>query len=409
MFDSDKWQEILSTVRKNKLRTFLTAFSVAWGIFILIVLLGAGKGLRNGAMAQFAGDSENSISVGGGETSLPYKGLKPGRVVQLTNEDYELIKSKVDGIQNITSSYMGRQMRTVSYGNEHGAFTVRSCMPDHQYLENTTTVEGRFINDLDIKDYRKVCTIGVPVQKAIFKKEDPLGKYLDVEGIPYLVVGVFYDQGRNDMDRVYIPLSTAQRAYNGKQNVGNIWLSIGNASVEKSEAMRKEIVSLMSHKHRFDPEDEKAIDTNNNFMQFQRVMDVIDGIQLFVIVIGLMTITAGVVGVSNIMMIVVKERTKEIGIRKALGATPASIVSLIIQESIIITGAAGYIGLLLGIGLLELVNKIGVEGDFFRKPEVNLGVAIWATVLLVIAGALAGLFPAIRAAHIQPVIALRDE
>jgi putative ABC transport system permease protein len=409
VFDADKWQEIMITIRKNKLRTFLTAFSVAWGIFILIVLLGAGKGLRNGAASQFGNDAQNSIWVNGGETSLAYQGLKPGRVIQLTNEDYDLIRSQVKGIQNISSSSLTRQIRTVSYGNEHGAFGVRSCMPDHHYLENAQVLQGRFINEYDIENFRKVCAIGVPVQKALFKKEDPIGKYLDVDGIPYLVVGVFYDSGREDMDRVYIPLSTAQRAYNAKQNINVVWLSVANATMEQTESMRKQIVNMMAVKHHFNPEDPKAMNVHNQFQEYKRIIDLLDGIRLFILVIGIMTIIAGVVGVSNIMMIVVKERTKEIGIRKALGASPFSIVALIIQESVFITGAAGYVGLVLGVGLLELFNKMDLDSDFFKKPEVDFSVAVFATVLLVVAGALAGLFPAMRAARIEPVIALRDE
>ncbi|HEV7232349.1 MAG TPA: ABC transporter permease [Bacteroidia bacterium] len=409
MFDADKWQEIMITIRKNKLRTFLTAFSVAWGIFILIVLLGAGKGLRNGAASQFGNDAQNSIWVNGGETSLAYQGLKPGRVIQLTNEDYDLIRSQVKGIQNISSSSLTRQIRTGSYGNEHGAFGVRSCMPDHHYLENAQVLQGRFINEYDIENFRKVCAIGVPVQKALFKKEDPIGKYLDVDGIPYLVVGVFYDSGREDMDRVYIPLSTAQRAYNAKQNINVVWLSVANATMEQTESMRKQIVNMMAVKHHFNPEDPKAMNVHNQFQEYKRIIDLLDGIRLFILVIGIMTIIAGVVGVSNIMMIVVKERTKEIGIRKALGASPFSIVALIIQESVFITGAAGYVGLVLGVGLLELFNKMDLDSDFFKKPEVDFSVAVFATVLLVVAGALAGLFPAMRAARIEPVIALRDE
>jgi putative ABC transport system permease protein len=409
VFDLDKWQEIMSTIGKNKLRTFLTAFSVAWGIFILIVLLGAGKGLNNGAANQFANDSENSISIRGGETSMAYNGLKPGRQIQLTNEDYDLIRFKIEGVDKISSSTFGRQMKTLSYGNEHGAFGVRSCMPDHKYLENAQVTEGRFINNIDIQEYRKVCAIGQPVQKAIFKKEDPVGKYLDIDGIPFLIVGVFYDQGRDDMNRVYIPISTAQRAYNGKQNVNVIWLSTGDAPLEKSEAMRQQIVQLMASRHHFNPEDLKAIDCHNNSVEYFRIMNLLDGIRWFIWIIGIMTIIAGVVGVSNIMMIVVKERTKEIGIRKALGATPYSIISLIIQEAIIITGVAGYIGLVLGIGVLELAKMAGLEGDFFRNPEVDFSVAVKATLLLILAGAMAGLFPAIRASHIEPVVALRDE
>jgi len=408
MFDLDKWQEILITISKNKLRTFLTAFSVAWGIFILMVLLGAGQGLRNGAQYQFMSDAINSIWINGGTTSIPYKGLQANRDVQLTNEDYEMIRSKVEGIEYITGSLDSRA-RTLSYKQEHGAFTVRPCMPDHLYLENAHLTSGRWINKTDIEEYRKVCVMGLPVKKTLFKDEDPVGKYIDVEGIPFVVIGTFYDQGNNDMNRIYIPRSTAQRAYNGKNHLGVIWLSTGDAGIDKSNMMLNEIKELLASRHSFDINDDKALYANNNTVEYIRIMNLLDGIRIFIWIIGIGTLIAGVVGVSNIMMIVVKERTKEIGIRKALGATPYSIVSLIIQEAVLITAVAGYIGLTAGVFLLEFFRKFVPASDFFRNPEVDFSVAVLATLLLIVAGALAGLFPALRAASIQPVIALRDE
>jgi len=408
MFDLDKWQEILITISKNKLRTFLTAFSVAWGIFILMILLGAGQGLRNGAQYQFMADAINSIWINGGQTSLPYKGLQPNREIILTNEDYDMIRDKLAGVEHLTASLDSRA-RTLSYKKEHGAFTVRPCMPDHHYLENAQMVSGRFINNDDIEQYRKVCVMGLPVRKTLFKEEDPIGKYIDVEGIPFVVIGMFYDQGNNDMNRIYIPRSTAQRAYNGKNELGVIWLSTGDAGVEKSNQMAKEIREELAARHSFDVNDEKAMNAYNNNVEYVRIMSLLDGIRIFIWIIGIGTLIAGVVGVSNIMMIVVKERTKEIGIRKALGATPYSIVSLIIQEAILITGVAGYLGLSAGVFLLEAFRKFVPPSDFFRNPEVDLRVAVLSTVLLVVAGALAGLFPAMRAARIEPVIALRDE
>ena len=408
MFDLDKWQEILITISKNKLRTFLTAFSVAWGIFILMVLLGAGQGLRNGAQYQFMNDAINSIWINGGQTSIPYKGLQPNREIQLTNEDYDLIRAKIEGVEHITGSLDSRA-RTLSYKKEHGAFTVRPCMPDHNYLENAQMVSGRFINDADISQFRKVCVMGLPVKKALFKDEDPVGKYIDVEGIPFVVIGTFYDQGNNDMNRIYIPRSTAQRAYNGKNNLGVIWLSTGDAGTDKSNQMLKDIREMLAARHSFDVNDENALNANNNNVEYVRIMSMLDGIKIFIWIIGIGTLIAGVVGVSNIMMIVVKERTKEIGIRKALGATPYSIVSLIIQEAVLITAVAGYVGLTCGVFLIEAFRKFVPSSDFFRNPEVNFNVAIAATMLLIICGALAGLFPALRAARIEPVIALRDE
>ncbi|MEI6489402.1 MAG: ABC transporter permease [Bacteroidota bacterium] len=407
MFDSDKWQEIFATINKNKLRTFLTAFSVTWGIFILIVLLGAGKGLSNGAHKEFLHDAVNSLNIEGGQTVVPYRGIKPGRNIQLDNNDFEIINSKIGHILHSSAVFERRNTEVLSYGNQHSTFTVRSCMPDHNYLENATTIEGRFIDQLDIKEFRKVCAIGVPVKDALFKNETPIGKFIDVGGTPYKVVGVFTDPGNGDNERIYIPLTTAQRAMNAQNKIDNIWSSLDNDAVNNSGAIIKQVRELLAQKHNFSPADVNAIRIENWSEDYKRIMDMLDGINLFIWIIGTFTLIAGVVGVSNIMMIIVKERTKEIGVRKALGATPTSIVMLIVQEAIFITAIAGYTGLVLGVGLLQLFYT--TETDFFRHPEVDFHVAISATILIIAAGALAGLFPALKAAKVQPVDALRDE
>ncbi len=408
MFDRDKWQEILGTISKNKLRTFLTAFSVAWGIFILIVLLGAGQGLRNGAESQFLRDAVNSVNIEGGVTTLAYKGIKPGRRIQLTNEDYAIISNQVDHIERSSAVFFGWNSKMMSYKNRHGSYTFRSCLPDHDYLENASILSGRFINENDIKEFRKVCAIGTPVRDELFGKEDPIGKFIDVEGTPFKVIGVFTDPGNGDLPRIYVPLSTIQRAFNGENKIDNIWASIDKAAFDNGAGMVTQIRSLMAAKHNFDPADLNAIRVDNWSEEYKRIMTMLDGIKIFVLIIGIFTLVAGIVGVSNIMMIIVKERTKEIGVRKAIGATPGSIVFLIVQEAIFITALAGYTGLVLGVGLLEIMSK-NIEGDFFKRPEVNFQVALAATVVIILAGALAGLFPALRAARVQPVEALRTD
>jgi putative ABC transport system permease protein len=409
MFNREVWSEILATIRANKLRSFLTAFSVAWGIFMLIILLGSGQGLRNGAENQFQSDAVNSIWINGGTTSKSYGGFQPGRMIQLRNEDYALIRRLYPDVGHITTSYDGRSVRTLNYGKRNGAFTVRSGMPDHDYMENCRLVKGRFINENDLVHYRKVCVMGEPVEKVLFEGEDPIGKYINVDGIPFKVIGTFTDPGRGDNERIYIPISTAQRAFNGQDKLSVIWLSTGNRSIEESEAMAAGIKKMLSTKYTFDPKDEEAINVWNNSVEYKRIMEMLSNIRLFIWVIGIGTLIAGIVGVSNIMMIAVKERTKEIGVRKAIGASPGSIIGMIMQESIFITAAAGYIGLMAGVGILELARKFMPPSDFFRNPEVNLGVAISALILLVIAGALAGLIPALRAARVEPIEALRDE
>lgn len=408
MFDLDKWQEIFATIKKNRLRTFLTAFSVAWGIFILIILLAAGQGLKNGVQSQFGNDAANSIWIDGGQTSMAYDGYKPGRTIQLTNEDFSNVRNRIPGIDRTTAVYKGWETKMLGYKKERAGFTVRSCAPDHNELERAMIIKGRFINENDMKEFRKVCVIGTPVQEALFKDEDPLNKLIDVAGISYKVVGVFTDAGRGDNERIYIPLSTAQRVLNGKNHVNVIWATTGTVTVERSEQMAKEIVNALAKKYHFNPEDKSAIGIYNNNVEYKRVMAMFDGIKLFVLIIGIFTLIAGIVGVSNIMMIIVKERTMEIGVRKALGATPFSIVALIIQESVFITSIAGYVGFMAGFGLVEALKALGMEGDFFKNPEIDLTIALGAVILIVVSGALAGFFPAIKAARVEPITALRE-
>ncbi|MCW3076877.1 MAG: ABC-type antimicrobial peptide transport system, permease component [Bacteroidetes bacterium] len=408
MFDLDKWQEIFATIKKNKLRTILTAFSVAWGIFILIVLLAAGRGLRNGAQSQFGNDAANSIWTEGGVTTMNFAGYKPGRKIQLTNTDYYFIKKKIQGVDHASAVSNDGQSKILSYKNEHAGFLVRPCAPDHCLLEKAKIIKGRFINEIDFNEFRKVCAIGIPVQKLLFKEEDPINKFIDVGGTKYKVVGVFNDNGKGDNDRIYIPLLTAQRINNGKDHIRLVWATTGDATIEQSEAMAGNIRNMLAKKYHFDPKDMNAVGIFNNNMEYKRVMGMLDGIKVFIYIIGILTLIAGIVGVSNIMMIIVKERTREIGVRKALGATPFSIVSLIIQESVFITFIAGYVGLMLGIGVVEIIKAFGLEGDFFKNPDVDLDIAISSVVLIIIAGALAGLFPALKAANVQPIEALRE-
>jgi putative ABC transport system permease protein len=410
MFDLDTWQEILDTIRTNKLRSLLTGFSVAWGIFMLIVLLGSGQGLGHGVESQFKDDAINSIWVFPGQTSMPYKGLQPGRRVQLTNEDRDGIKSGIDGVEHITSRFYITGNLRVRYKDETSTFDVRCVHPDHLYLEKTIITEGRFLNDPDLAEIRKVAVIGVRVKEALFKKEPALGKNIEVNGVAFKVVGIFTDEGgEGEQEKVYLPITTAQRAFGGYNKVAMIMMTTGEDSLDQTKEMSTEIRKKLADSHTFSVDDTRAAFVRDNNEQFARIMNVILGIRVFVWIVGIGTILAGVVGVSNIMMITVRERTREIGVRKALGATPWSIVSLILQESVLITSVAGYIGLVLGIAVLEVAQKFIPPDGFFVNPEVSLSVAIEATVLLVLAGAFAGFVPARRAAAVRPVEALRNE
>ncbi len=407
MFDLDKWQEILGTISKNKLRTFLTGFSVAWGIFILIVLLGAGQGLRNGAESQFLHDAVNSINIEGGVTTMAHKGIKPGREIILKTEDYAYIKNNLKHIDKISAA-LGANSTEMSYKGRHGSYMLRSCLPDHDYLENASMLSGRFINDNDIKEYRKVCAIGYPLRDELFKKEDPINKYIDVNGTPYKVVGVFTDPGNGDLNRAYVPLTTFQRASGSGKEVGTIWTNLQKDHAEDGDGTVKEIRNMLAARYNFNPADFNAVRVDNWGEGYKRIMSMLDGIKIFIWIIGVCTLLAGIVGVSNIMMIIVKERTNEIGVRKALGATPVSIVMLVVQEAVFITAVSGYVGLVLGVGLLELMSD-NLQGDFFKNPSIDFSLAISATLMIIFSGALAGFFPAMRAARVEPVEALRAE
>lgn len=358
MFDLDKWQEIFSTISKNKLRTFLTGFSVAWGIFMLIILQGAGKGLQNGVETQFQGSATNSMWIWSGQTSKPYAGMQPGRYVRMTNDDYEHIGNHIEGIDKLSARFSTRGNSLITYKNESGTYNMRSVHPDYLQIERLEIPEGRFINILDLKNYRKTVVISTKVKEELFKQEEAIGKYINVNGIPFKVVGLFTDASNNseNMHMIYLPITTAQRVFSGNNRINLIALTVGDASVETSKEIESEIKATLAARHKFDPTDERAVGSWNSTEAFDQFVRLFSSISLFVWVIGIGTIIAGVVGVSNIMMIVVKDRTKEIGIRKAIGATPGSVVSLVMQEAILITAFAGYVGLVLGVALLELVS-----------------------------------------------------
>lgn len=406
----DRWEEVFSTIRKNKLRTFLTGFSVSWGIFMLIILLGSGQGLENGVRDQFKSSATNTLWIWGGQTTKPYKGLQPGRRIQLENRDYKEIKNDVKGIDLISGRLNLWGDNTITYKNRFGDFEMRTVHPDYQIIEKVNMLEGRFVNKFDVDKSLKVVAIGILVKNALFKDEEALGEYINIRGIPFKVIGVFEDDdGRQDNQRtVYLPVTTGQKVFAGRDMLQTVAATVGAATVSESREIEEDIRTRIATRHKFDKSDDNAMFIWNSVEEFKKFMDLFFAIRLFIWFIGILTIIAGIVGVSNIMMIAVKERTKEIGIRKSMGATPASIIMLVLQESIFITGLAGYIGLVLGVGLLELVSS-HIQTEFFRNPEANLGIAIGATVILIVAGMIAGYVPARRAASIKPVDALRDE
>jgi len=411
MIDFDTWQEIFETLRRNKLRTALTGFAVAWGIFMLIVLLGSGQGLAHGIEYQFRDDAVNSIWVSGGQTTKPYKGLQPGRQIQFENADYDEVTSRVPGVEHASARFWVFGNQQVNYRNEWGSFTIRSVHPGHQVIERTKVIAGRYINQLDIEHFRKVVVLGDLVADALFHDEPAIGKEIRINNVAFKVVGVFDDEGSDsERELIYLPISTAQRAFSGRNRVNQILYTTGDADLPESETMAERTRLILAVNHTFDPEDQRAIFLRNNVEQFQRFVGLMAGIRVFIWIVGIGTLIAGVVGVSNIMLVAVKERTREIGIRKAIGATPRSVIGLVLKESILITAVAGYLGLVLGVAVLEGVSRIlPAEAEFFRNPQVDLRTALAATAVLIVAGAVAGYFPARRAALVQPVTALREE
>jgi putative ABC transport system permease protein len=411
VFDTDKWQEIFGTMKKNKMRTILTGFSVAWGIFMLIILLGSGNGLENGVKSAFEGDATNTFWINAGQTSIPYKGMKAGRLIRLTNEDYELVRRETPNIERISSRLTIWQNNIISYRNQYVNYDIIGCHHDYGYYETLELLNGRFLNEDDQRESRKSVVISTIVRDALFREEDPMGKFINVSGVPFRVVGVFKDIGGDrDMQRVYIPISTAQKVYNQGNRIFNLCIITTDLTVEESKALEDDIRFTLASAHKFDQNDKRAVFIRNNIQEFLRLMKLFASIKFFIWIIGVGTIIAGVVGVSNIMMIVVKERTNEIGIRKAMGATPWSVINLILMESVLITAFAGYIGLVAGVGLLELISPVFKDsGTFFKNPEVDVWIATGATLILVISGALAGFVPARKAARIKPIEALRYE
>jgi putative ABC transport system permease protein len=374
--------------------------------------LGSGYGLENGVREEFRGGAVNGVWITSGITSKPYKGMQPGREVKFTNQDYDLIKEKTDGIDLISARFWIWENNTFSYKNNYGNFTISPVHPDYEGIKELEMIEGRYINDYDLRDYRKVAVIGEVIKTALFKPPDTtaIGKYINIAGVPFQVVGVFHDNASDDEQRrAYVPIYTAQRVFTGNNRINQVSFTSGDLGVEKSNEMVESIRKQLSSFHTFDPEDNRALNIWNKAEEYDRTMKLFKSIRLFIWIIGIGTIIAGGVGVRNIMLIGVKERTKEIGIRKAIGATPGSVIGLILQESVLITAFAGYIGLVAGVFLLELVSKNLPPNEMFRNPEADFGIAVGATILLVVSGALAGLVPAMKAARIKPIVALRDE
>jgi putative ABC transport system permease protein len=415
MFNRDTWQEILASIRKHKLRTGLTALGVFWGVFMLVFILGMGAGLENGVFVNFGDSAKNIMYVWPERTTQPYQGLQPGRLPRLQLDDILAIQQRIPEVGYIAPRLTLGNV-PASFREMSGRYDLRGEFPDMIRVEALRLHQGRYINELDIRHSRKAAVLGKRTAEVFFGSEDPIGRYIRIKGIEFMVVGTFGPQQvkpwtESDLEAIVIPLTTMYRTFGTGERVDYfICAAAPGASVSLLEPKVK---ALLKERHRVAPDDPRGIGGFNLEQQYLSIVRLFAGIHAFLWFVGIGALLAGVVGIGNIMLITVKERTKEIGIRKAVGAPPASIINMILAESVLITSVSGYLGLVAATFLIGGIDYIMVANELelnnFHHPQVNLSVGLGAVVLLAVAGLLAGLFPAVQAARINPVEALRDE
>jgi putative ABC transport system permease protein len=421
MFDRDRWQEIFSTLKSNKLRTFMTAFGVFWGILMLIIMTGSGNGLRNSVYDGFQDFATNSSFMWTRQTTMPYKGLPRGRNWLFNNEDMKALREGVPELGYLAprlQPWSGNGDNNVVRGIKTASYDIFGDYPDFFRIDPVTMLSGREINDIDIHENRKVAVIGNRVRDELFDAdEDPIGQYIRIRGVYFQVVGVFEPRNKNisfggDKEKsIFIPFTSLQIAYNMGDEVHFIAITAKeNIPVSLVE---KKVMTILAERNKVAPEDEMAFGHVNLEEEFKQMNGLFNGIDMLIWIVGIGTLFAGVVGVSNIMLIVVKERTKEIGIQRSIGATPWKVIGQILMESVTLTSLSGMIGLVLGVSILEFINyqmvSSGADGEMFKNPGVDFNTAVTALVVLIIAGLLAGFIPAKKAVSIKPVEALRAE
>ena len=409
MFEKDLWNEIFQSIRKNKLRSMLSGFTIAFAILIFTLLFGMANGLKNTFESFFLDDATNLIYIRSGKKSLPYKGNQTDKKINFSNKDYEHVKSHYqEKIEFITARIF--KNFTASYKGNKDNYTIRGVHPDHQYLENTNVTFGRFLNVADLQYKLKYVVIGRLVAKDLFENKNPIGKYLSLQGVSFKVVGVFEDSGGDNEERIiYMPVSTAQSTFSDNDYVNEINLTY-KPKMNFEQAIAFSVLLEKELKERFSvaPKDQRAIRIRNTADSMKKTNQMLFVLGVLILFIGFGTLIAGVVGISNILVYIVKERTKELGIRKVLGAEPKSIVGMILLESILITIVAGYVGMFLGVSALQLIGN-RLTDYFITDPSVDHGIVIGATLVLILSGAVAGYVPAQKAAKIKPIVALRNE
>ncbi len=416
MFDLDNWAEIFSTIKKNKMRTFLTGFSISWGIFMFCVLLAAGNGLRNGMKSSFGDRSVNSLQYWGRRTSIPFNGFPDNRPIRLDEKDLDLIEGNVQEADEISGMIFADV--NANFGTRNISCQFQGVGLEYKSISGLKIKDnqGRFLNEMDIKEKRKVAVINQRLKEVLFNNENPVGQLFLAGNLAYRVIGVYEEDTWGDNAQAYIPISTAQLLYRSGYGYDNVAFTLkGLTSKEDNEAFEESFRGKLSILHFFDPKDNRAIGIWNQLQNYLEFLGIFNGITAFIWIIGVGTLIAGIIGVSNIMLITVRERTREFGIRKALGAKPSSILGSIIMESVFITSLFGYIGMFLGVGLGELVSSIlqspGMEqaSNMFANPTIDVPVAIGAMLILIFSGVLAGYFPALKAVKVSAVEAMRAE
>lgn len=416
VIDGDHWREIFEVLRSNKLRTFLTAFGVFWGIFMLMVMLGSGKGLSNGVQQGFSDGATNAVFIWSQRTTKPWRGMAPGRPVPFDTGDIAALRAQVpeaDAVcpRNQLGGYMGGN--NISRGTRAGAFSVMGDVPEIARVQSIRLTSGRFLNPIDVAERRKVAVLGPRPAEVLFaRNEDPIGQLIRINGVEFKVVGTFKprrsESGRNDQTQsLFVPFTTFQSAFNQGERVG--WFALISKPGVPVAVVEEKALRVLRERHSIAPDDERAIGHFNLEKEFNQVTGLFAGIRILVWIVGIGTLAAGVIGVSNIMLVIVRERTNEIGVRRAVGATPLAVMTQVVFEALVLTIGAGYLGLVAGVALIEGIARVIPSGSdsMFVNPEVSLAAALQTLAILVVSGVLAGLFPARKAVQSSPVEALR--
>jgi putative ABC transport system permease protein len=410
MFDLDRWREIFQSINKNRLRSIMSGFTVAFAILLFTLLFGVASGLGNFFKTAFGDDAQNMMVVRVWKTTKPYKGLQTGRRIQLKNRDYNFVADEYSNNIQFQTARINNNF-SIKYKNKADNYSIRAVHPDHQFLEKTIIEEGRYLNERDLKSKSKVIVIGRLIKKDLFGEKNALGKRVNVNGSSFLIIGIFSDEGGDNEERMaYMPVTTAQMMYGNNDYINQINLGYNPAlSTDAAIAFGEKVERDMRKKLNIHPDDQSALSVRNMAEANKFFGIIMFALYLIIAFIGSGTLVAGIIGISNIMIFVIKERTKELGIRKALGAKPSAIIGMVVQESVLITAIAGYAGLSLGTYILNLIGNSLEEKYFIKDPSVSPGIVIGATIILILSGLIAGYVPAKRAAKIKPIEALRAD